>query len=167
MYLIYKHHSKTQVIMRVHVPALGLTKPALNRLIELVGPRYDPQTEVLKLVGDRHPNKKLNKLYVQQMFRELVSNALLADPNYVPLSDLNASDVTTLIPRPELPIELQEELVVLEVPPNVKEEMEHTRKKAKEFDYRLFHFNLFKPKKQGQHERALNAVITKVLAEKK
>ena len=57
------------MILRVHVPSLGLPKPAVERLKQLVGLRYDESTEVLKLVGDKHPNKVLTRDQILNLTR--------------------------------------------------------------------------------------------------
>lgn len=80
-----------KVVMRVHVGALGLGERAEARLAQLAGARYDRATNVLRLKADKYPTKGLNAKYAKQMFVALIEESLLANPNYVPFSDLNVS----------------------------------------------------------------------------
>ena len=150
-----------KVVMRVFVPALGLPTPAVARLKQLTGSRFNERTGMLKLVGDKHSNKWTNKQYVKELFRELVHNAMLADPNYVPISDLSA-DIRELIPRPELPENLQEDLAVLSAPPLVSADTTtaHEKRKKPQWNYRLFRFNFYKNKTFRNQEQAFHDLLS-------
>lgn len=49
-------------IVKVGVPLLGLSPEEEDRLIQLVGPRYNAKHEMLRLVSDRFPNRIDNKV---------------------------------------------------------------------------------------------------------
>ena len=160
--LARRKFAERKVVLRVWVPALGLPTPAVARLKQLTGSRFNEKTGMLKLVGDKHSNKWTNKQYVKELFRELVHNAMLADPNYVPISDLSA-DIRELIPRPELPENLQEDLAVLSAPPLVSADTttahDERRKKA-QWNYRLFRFNFYKNKTLRTQEQAFHDLLS-------
>jgi len=97
-----------KVVMKVHIPSLKLTPPAQQRLIALVGKRYDARSGWLKLVGDKHPNRHLNHRYVTLLMKELLQESFLADPRYAPLSDLKIDNPSSLRRQYTLPDELLE-----------------------------------------------------------
>eukprot|EP00026_Physarum_polycephalum_P002164 Phypoly_transcript_02169.p1 GENE.Phypoly_transcript_02169~~Phypoly_transcript_02169.p1 ORF type:complete len:926 (+),score=218.46 Phypoly_transcript_02169:32-2809(+) len=73
-----------KVVMRVYIPPLELPPVVEKRLKLLLGPRYDHARKVVTLTGsDRHTQKD-NKAYLKLLFREVLHEAWLADPNYIP-----------------------------------------------------------------------------------
>lgn len=61
-----------KVVLKVKVVDLGLDAPATAKLIALVGHRYTPDTDILKLVGRRYPTAEMNKEYLKQLLTNIV-----------------------------------------------------------------------------------------------
>ncbi len=81
-------YRERRVALHAKVNALGLSKPAKDRLIAMVGSRYDPQTGVLKLVCDSQRTKEENKYFVKSMMRSLLAEAWKAEPTYLPMDPI-------------------------------------------------------------------------------
>eukprot|EP01097_Dermamoeba_algensis_P005158 TRINITY_DN327_c0_g1_i2.p1 TRINITY_DN327_c0_g1~~TRINITY_DN327_c0_g1_i2.p1 ORF type:complete len:304 (+),score=82.33 TRINITY_DN327_c0_g1_i2:82-912(+) len=74
----------------IQIKHLGLSPQAENRLIELAGSRYNPSTREIKIVTSRHQRYQENLREGKKLVRELINEALLADPDYVPLKEYKA-----------------------------------------------------------------------------
>ncbi|KAK5582561.1 hypothetical protein RB653_004146 [Dictyostelium firmibasis] len=72
-----------KAVLKVNVSAFNLPKTVENRLAELTANRYDPQKRVLTLVANNHKTLPENKYEVKRLFKELLHEANLADPNFV------------------------------------------------------------------------------------
>eukprot|EP00008_Paramoeba_atlantica_P003071 CAMPEP_0201489034 /NCGR_PEP_ID=MMETSP0151_2-20130828/20983_1 /ASSEMBLY_ACC=CAM_ASM_000257 /TAXON_ID=200890 /ORGANISM="Paramoeba atlantica, Strain 621/1 / CCAP 1560/9" /LENGTH=277 /DNA_ID=CAMNT_0047874499 /DNA_START=636 /DNA_END=1469 /DNA_ORIENTATION=+ len=106
-----------KVVMKLKLADLNLPPIVRERFLALVGPRYDPETDILKLVGNKYQNKRLNSVYLKQVMKELLNESFLASPHYVPPSE---SSELSLLPAPySLPeVNPDQELVVFRfVPP--------------------------------------------------
>jgi len=87
-----------KVVMRVYVAPLELPKVVDKRLKELLGPRYNQPAKVVTLTGsDRHTQRD-NKSYLKLLFREILHEAWLADPNYLPMREAPAPEPYTWKP---------------------------------------------------------------------
>ena len=73
-----------RVVLLVSVEALRLPKLAEERLIELVGVRYDAESGMIKLSADAFTQRSENTFAVLRTMKELINEAFLADSNYVP-----------------------------------------------------------------------------------
>jgi len=77
-----------KVRMQVKVSALNLPMQVQERLLGLVGPRYDRTNDALTIVVDKFNTKISNIVQVRRIFQELLAEAWKADPNYVPVEEL-------------------------------------------------------------------------------
>eukprot|EP00029_Vermamoeba_vermiformis_P002707 TRINITY_DN1307_c0_g1_i1.p1 TRINITY_DN1307_c0_g1~~TRINITY_DN1307_c0_g1_i1.p1 ORF type:complete len:564 (-),score=180.31 TRINITY_DN1307_c0_g1_i1:39-1730(-) len=79
---------KTKLFRRatllVKVSALKLPKMVRSRLLEIVGPRYDLDSDVLKITSTDHLEFIENRRYCLKLFQAALSDAWKADLNYVP-----------------------------------------------------------------------------------
>ncbi|KAL6077817.1 ATP citrate lyase subunit 1 [Balamuthia mandrillaris] len=133
-----------KIRLKVLVPLLGLKPAVEQRLVSLVGPRYDPSTGILTIVADRQPTKEQNAQHAKMIFRELLKEAFMADPQFVPLDDLH-TPTRNLISAPMLPPEEEYEYdhVLMEQPIDTEgltlkeiEQLELARKKK--WKYHMF-----------------------------
>ncbi|KAJ2773122.1 37S ribosomal protein S24, mitochondrial [Coemansia nantahalensis] len=76
-----------KVVLRVKVAQLGLAAPELHKLVLLAGPRYNPETDELKMSEKRELTSLLNKKRLADMFTALLAEAKKADDGFadVPL----------------------------------------------------------------------------------
>jgi len=86
-----------KVLLRVRVDRLNLSPVSKERLLSIVGPRYNSETGILKLVGDSFPNKQQNTTYVFHLLRQLLNDAMQVDPCFVPFSDLESKATDALV----------------------------------------------------------------------
>ncbi|KAN0032076.1 hypothetical protein ACTFIV_005951 [Dictyostelium citrinum] len=79
------HHNwiNRKAVLKVNISAFNLSKTVEDRLAQLTANRYDPQKKVLTLVANNHKTLQENKYEVKRLFRELLHEASLADPNFV------------------------------------------------------------------------------------
>lgn len=68
------------VTMKVPVSSLNLDKHALDKLLRLVGDRYNPKTAILSLVADRCPLSIQNRDYLQYLLTVLVNESKKLEP---------------------------------------------------------------------------------------
>eukprot|EP01132_Coremiostelium_polycephalum_P000893 gene893-1117_t len=68
-------------VMKVNISSFDLPEVVLSRLLQLVGKRYEGGT--LTLVANHHKHFNDNKHHVKKLFRELLHEAYLADPNFI------------------------------------------------------------------------------------
>jgi hypothetical protein len=68
----------------VKVSALKLPKMVHSRLLTIVGPRYNPTSDVLKITSTDHMEFLENRRYCLRLFQAALSDAWKADLNYVP-----------------------------------------------------------------------------------
>jgi hypothetical protein len=73
-----------KVKLKVKVKALRLSEAAKERLLSIVGLRYNKKNDILSLVADVHPHQSWNKNYVRRLLQALLSEAWKADELYVP-----------------------------------------------------------------------------------
>lgn len=66
--------------MKIALKDLTLTDRARQKLISLCGPRYDPETDVVTLVGKRCPTRKQNHEYVLYLLKVLYLEANKVEP---------------------------------------------------------------------------------------
>eukprot|EP01102_Stenamoeba_stenopodia_P014088 TRINITY_DN4649_c0_g1_i2.p1 TRINITY_DN4649_c0_g1~~TRINITY_DN4649_c0_g1_i2.p1 ORF type:complete len:555 (-),score=153.10 TRINITY_DN4649_c0_g1_i2:51-1715(-) len=96
----FKHERRkdlmeSKVKMRVKLSAFKLSPLVTARLVALVGSRYDPETGILTIVGDKHNTRHRNWMYVKILFQELLQQAHMIDPRFVPIEDLERSAAET------------------------------------------------------------------------
>ncbi|EAL67702.1 hypothetical protein DDB_G0279527 [Dictyostelium discoideum AX4] len=72
-----------KAVLKVNISAFNLSKTVQDRLAQLTANRYDPQKKVLTLVANNHKTLPENKYEVKRLFKELLHEASLADPNFV------------------------------------------------------------------------------------
>lgn len=110
----FKHERRKNLIeskvkMRVKLSAFKLPPLVAARLIALAGPRYDPETGVLTIVGDKYNIRHHNWIYTKLLFQELLQQAHMIDPRFVPIDDLERSPVETkprdIAPPPYNPVD--------------------------------------------------------------
>ncbi|KAN0050006.1 hypothetical protein ACTA71_003106 [Dictyostelium dimigraforme] len=79
------HHSwiNRKAVLKVNISAFNLSKTVENRLAQLTANRYDPHKKVLTLVANNHKTLPENKYEAKRLFKELLHEASLADPNFV------------------------------------------------------------------------------------
>jgi len=77
-----------KVILRVNIDAFDLPQVVEQRLAALTGKRYNPFTKVLTLVCDNQKEQSDNKFQAKRLFNEILYEACLADPNFVPTKPL-------------------------------------------------------------------------------
>ncbi|KAK7871324.1 hypothetical protein R5R35_007588 [Gryllus longicercus] len=68
------------VILKVKLSALTLDKHAKDKLLRLVGERYDPSTDILTLTTDRCPLKKQNYEYALYLLTALYHESQKTEP---------------------------------------------------------------------------------------
>eukprot|EP00041_Stephanoeca_diplocostata_P007514 m.106720 g.106720 ORF g.106720 m.106720 type:complete len:343 (-) comp16913_c0_seq9:2981-4009(-) len=69
-----------KVVLKVNVNDLvNLSDAAKDRLIALVGPRFDGETGVIRMVSARFPSAEMNREYLKQLLVKLVKEAKVAD----------------------------------------------------------------------------------------
>ncbi|KAJ2778266.1 37S ribosomal protein S24, mitochondrial [Coemansia interrupta] len=68
-----------KVVLRVRVAQLGLKGPELHKFLLLVGVRYDPQTDELKMSEDREATSLLNKKRLADTLNQLIGEAKKKD----------------------------------------------------------------------------------------
>jgi hypothetical protein len=73
-----------RVVLVVDVDSLQLPMLAEQRLIDLVGVRYDPARHRIKIAADAFEQRSTNTYAVLRIFKQLINEAFLADSNYVP-----------------------------------------------------------------------------------
>lgn len=84
-----KYQAKDRkVVLRVQVSQLGLKGPQLHKFLLLVGPRYNPETDELKMSETREPSSLMNKKRLADTLSELISESKKTDDMFadVPLS---------------------------------------------------------------------------------
>ncbi|KXJ18051.1 28S ribosomal protein S35, mitochondrial isoform X2 [Exaiptasia diaphana] len=69
------HPRSRKVKIQISLKDLILDEHARNKLIELVGPRYDKETDTLTIVTDRCPTRKQNKDYALYLLTVLYHEA--------------------------------------------------------------------------------------------
>ncbi|CAM9653765.1 unnamed protein product [Pylaiella littoralis] len=69
------HPAEFKVELTVPVPELGLSASEEERLIQIVGPRYRENRQVLRLVSDRFPNRIDNKRYLVHLLENILVEA--------------------------------------------------------------------------------------------
>ncbi|KAM9963414.1 hypothetical protein ACTFIW_006643 [Dictyostelium discoideum] len=72
-----------KAVLKVNISAFNLSKTVQDRLAQLTANRYDPQKKVLTLIANNHKTLPENKYEVKRLFKELLHEASLADPNFV------------------------------------------------------------------------------------
>ncbi|EFA81323.1 hypothetical protein PPL_05303 [Heterostelium album PN500] len=93
--------SNRKVVMRVNIAALNLPEVVEQRLIELTYNRFDTEKRVLTLVANNHKSQDENKHQCKSLFKNLLHEAYLADPNFVSVRTDNYkpdSNVSTFVP---------------------------------------------------------------------
>jgi Mitochondrial ribosomal subunit protein len=95
--------AQRKVRLAVDMYQFDLAPAVYRRLASLAERRFNPSTGVLTLVADAYPSSAVNRRYALQLFRALLSEALLADPRFVPLSDLHTPVDQTIAEAPETP----------------------------------------------------------------
>ncbi|CAM9346690.1 unnamed protein product [Choristocarpus tenellus] len=73
------HPAEFKVELKVVVDELGLPSPQKDRLKMLVGPRYNPSKDELRLISERFPNRIDNKRYLVTLLEKLVLEARKVD----------------------------------------------------------------------------------------
>eukprot|EP00897_Mesotaenium_endlicherianum_P001721 jgi/Mesen1/1577/ME000134S00695 len=73
------HPANRKVKMSVRVAELSLTKLARERLLALVGPRYNRNNDMLTLTSERHRYREENRKDVYRILLALLDEAELAD----------------------------------------------------------------------------------------
>ncbi|XP_027215790.2 small ribosomal subunit protein mS35 [Penaeus vannamei] len=68
------------VTLKVHLRSLNLDTHARDKLLRLVGDRYDPATDCLTLVADRCPLSQQNRDYCHYLLTVLYNEALKTEP---------------------------------------------------------------------------------------
>ncbi|KAJ1843301.1 37S ribosomal protein S24, mitochondrial, partial [Coemansia sp. RSA 2703] len=68
-----------KVVLRVQVAKLGLKGPELHKFLLLVGSRYNPETDELKMSEDREITSLLNKKRLADTLNQLISEAKKTD----------------------------------------------------------------------------------------
>ena len=58
-------------VLQVSVKDLSLSSHARQKMIALSGQRHDPQTDEIKLIGDKCPTRKQNREYVMYLLKVL------------------------------------------------------------------------------------------------
>eukprot|EP00729_Bicosta_minor_P008606 gene8606-6339_t len=66
---------EAKVAVKFYTGDLGLAEAAESKLVELVGPRYNPATGEVKLVSGRYPSTEMNKEYLKIILARLVREA--------------------------------------------------------------------------------------------
>eukprot|EP00055_Hartaetosiga_balthica_P016822 m.108082 g.108082 ORF g.108082 m.108082 type:complete len:302 (+) comp9185_c0_seq1:54-959(+) len=64
-----------KAILTVKIADLGLNAAESDKLILLCGPRYNKNTDVVRIVGNRYPTREMNTLYVKDLITVLVGEA--------------------------------------------------------------------------------------------
>ncbi|KAJ2714712.1 37S ribosomal protein S24, mitochondrial [Coemansia spiralis] len=71
-----------KVVLRVKVAQLGLGAAELHKFVLLAGPRYNPETDELKMSEKRELSALLNKKRLADMFTALLAEAKKADDSF-------------------------------------------------------------------------------------
>ncbi|KAJ2721072.1 37S ribosomal protein S24, mitochondrial [Coemansia sp. Benny D115] len=91
-----------KVVMRVQVADLGLKGAELHKFLLLVGVRYNPETDELKMSETRETTSLLNKKRLADTLNQLIAEAKKADDTFadVPL-DFRYHDYKYKMPYPQ------------------------------------------------------------------
>jgi hypothetical protein len=83
----HDNYVDAKVWLTVRMPALnGVLMPAARqRLVALLGDRYDAESDSFTLIAHRHRTALGNKWLLKKWLKELVAEACNIDPLYVPL----------------------------------------------------------------------------------
>lgn len=74
------HPGSRKVKLQVYLKDLVLDDHARNKMIQLVGPRYNPDTDEVTIVADRCPTRKQNKDYAMYLLTVLYHESWKTEP---------------------------------------------------------------------------------------
>ena len=63
---------ESKVAVKFYMSDLGLSEVVENKLVTLVGPRYNAETGEVKIVSGRYPSSEMNKEYLTMVLVRLV-----------------------------------------------------------------------------------------------
>jgi len=89
-------HVQRRVVFKINVSLLDLPLEVKERLIEIVGTRYNPETGIFKFIADTQPNKHQNTIYGVKQIQKIFEAAYEASPYYIPLSDVKSDPVDSV-----------------------------------------------------------------------
>ncbi|PHH61242.1 hypothetical protein CDD81_620 [Ophiocordyceps australis] len=69
------HPAETKVVLQFEVKGLGLEPVQANKLRKLAGPRYNPETDVVKMSCESFEHQAQNKRYLSDLVESLVEAA--------------------------------------------------------------------------------------------
>lgn len=69
------HPAESKVVVQFAPADLGLTDVQTDKLRKLVGPRLNPETDVVKMGCGRYEHQAQNKQYLQQLVSTLIAEA--------------------------------------------------------------------------------------------
>lgn len=74
-------HPQTRIVqLNVSLKDLSLSSHARQKMIALSGQRYDPQTDEIKLIGEKCPTRKQNREYVMYLLKVLYLESNKVEP---------------------------------------------------------------------------------------
>lgn len=101
-----------KVVLKVSLKSLRLPHLVRDRLVQVLGKRYDSETDTARVVADKYDSKEENRLYSLLLFRSLLSDAFQAHPSFVRVNEtkegltkaLSQDVVQTLKKKSEEPV---------------------------------------------------------------
>ena len=90
-----------RVTMKIKLNDMNLPPIVRERFLAIVGSRYNTETDILKIIGSKYHNKRLNGVYVQQVLKEILNESFLASPNYVAIQDVEEGKELSLLTSTE------------------------------------------------------------------
>lgn len=81
-------HTQRKVIIKVKIPYLNFPPEVLERFIQIVGSRYDPETGIFKYVSKAQHNKHQNTIHGLRQIKKLFDASFEALPSYLPLNEI-------------------------------------------------------------------------------
>ncbi|OHE95306.1 hypothetical protein CORC01_09451 [Colletotrichum orchidophilum] len=69
------HPAEKKVVMQFSPADLGLTEVQADKLRKLVGPRYNPETDIVKMSSEKYEHQAQNKRYLSNLLDDLIASA--------------------------------------------------------------------------------------------
>lgn len=74
-YMGEHHPAEKKVVVQFSPADLGLTDVQADKLRKLVGPRYNPETDVVKMSSEKYEHQAQNKRYLSNLVDDLIASA--------------------------------------------------------------------------------------------
>jgi len=74
------HPAEKKVVVQFCPNDLGLTEQQQSKLAKLAGPRYNPETGIIKMSCEMYEHQAQNKRYLGDLVEKMIAEAKVATP---------------------------------------------------------------------------------------